>query len=195
MEKGWNQRFSFDGMMHDDSSEPVLILPPDTGEQLAMARKRLNLSAQEVAEALKLTEKIILAIENRDYDQLYGIAYATGYVRSYAKLVNLNPDVLIQNDPELGIVDNNDNDIQTELRTPAASTSISASWGAIILRAIVIASILIASIAIWTKREEITAWWETITLSDNTVQEQTSVPDSDSNLDSEQPSEIENPNP
>lgn len=168
--------------MKHDPSEPVIIIPPDTGEQLAIARKNLNLSVQDIAEALKLTENNIIAIENCDYDQLYGSAYATGYVRSYARLVQLDADELVKNDPELGITNNSSQETKSEMHASTFTKSINASWGAILLRATVIATLVIISMAIWTKREDIIDWWQALTLDEPSVQESAPETQSDSNI-------------
>ncbi len=184
MEKDRNQLFSFDSMI-PEPSEPLIVAPADTGEQLAAARERMHLTAQDVAEVLKLTEKIIIAIENRDYDQLYGVAYATGYVRSYARLVNLNPNELIKNDPELGIVESENNQLNTPIPKPAGTTSSNTRWIAIVFRAMVIASIVIASFAIWTKWDQVGEFWNSITMEEGGTEESTSAPKSGSTPDNE----------
>ncbi len=184
MEKDRNQLFSFDTKI-PEPSEPLIVAPTDTGEQLAAARERMHLSAQDVAEALKLTEKIIIAIENCDYDQLYGVAYATGYVRSYARLVNLNPNELIKNDPELGIVESENNQLNTAIPKPAGTASSNTRWIAIALRAMIIASIVIASFAIWTKWDQVGEFWNSITTQENGTEESTSAPKSDTIPDNE----------
>lgn len=75
-----------------------------TGQQLANARKSLNLTVKEVAEFFHLPVTTIEAIENNDYEKLYGVAYATGHVRAYANYFNLDADQLIENDPVLGVI-------------------------------------------------------------------------------------------
>ncbi len=194
MEKDRNQLFSFDNMI-PEPSEPLIVAPANTGEQLTAARERMNLSTLDVAESLKLTENIIIAIENCDYDQLYGVAYATGYVRSYAKLVNLNPNELIRNDPELGIVESEDDQLNTAIPTPAGATFSNTRWFAIVVRAMVIASIIIASFAIWTKWDEIGQFWNAFTLEESGTEESTSAPKSDSTPDDEPQPDTQNTTP
>ena len=75
-----------------------------TGQQLANTRKSLNLTVKEVAEFFHLPVTTIEAIENNDYEKLYGVAYATGHVRAYANYLNLDADKLIENDPVLGVI-------------------------------------------------------------------------------------------
>ena len=189
MEKDRNRLFSFDKMI-PEPSEPLIVASADTGEQLAAARMRMNLSAQDVAEALKLTENIVVAIENRDYDLLYGVAYATGYVRSYAKLVNLNPNELIKNDPELGIVESENDQLNAAIPTPAGATSLNRQWIAIFVRTMLIASILVAIFAIWSQWEEVSELWQSIT-----TEETAPAPQSDSSPNNDSPTDAQNATP
>ena len=75
-----------------------------TGQQLANVRKALNLTVKEVADFFHLPVTTIEAIENNDYEKLYGVAYATGHVRAYANYLNLDADKLIESDPVLGVI-------------------------------------------------------------------------------------------
>ena len=65
------------------------------GETLAEVRKQRNLSAQEVANQLRLDVRIIEALETENYDILPSPAYTRGYLRSYAKLLSLDADRII----------------------------------------------------------------------------------------------------
>ena len=86
--------------------QPVVVKPKVyTGKKLAKARKKLKMSVRDVADYFKLTTETIEALEQDDYNALHCQAYATGYVRAYAALVKLDPDKLIEENPELGSVD------------------------------------------------------------------------------------------
>ena len=155
MKKKSEQRISIDATVHD-VAEPVIIRSPDTGERLAEARSRLKLSVQEVAETLRLTEQNIVDIENRDYDRLFGVAYATGYVRAYAKLVGLNPDELIQNDSDLGLVEDVQDSISPQVPISVrTATSPRTSAASIFVRIVVIAAILAVVFLLWNNRADI----------------------------------------
>ncbi len=195
MEKDRNQLFSFDKLIPEPSEPLIVAASANTGEQLAAARMRLNLSAQDVAEALKLTENIIIAIENREYDQLYGVAYATGYVRSYAKLVNLNPNELIKNDPELGIVEIENNQFNSAIPKPGGATFWNTRWIAIIVRALVVTSILAAVFAIWLNWEEVSQMWQSVTTEEVSTEEPAPVPQSESTPINEPPTDTQNATP
>jgi cytoskeleton protein RodZ len=65
------------------------------GDLLTKARKKLALSQKEIASRLNLREEIIAALDASDFDKLPAPTYVMGYIRSYARAVNLNSDALI----------------------------------------------------------------------------------------------------
>ena len=60
------------------------------GQVLADARKSKGLSLEDVSARLKITVPYLKALENCEYDQLPGTAFVRGYLRSYAKLVEVD---------------------------------------------------------------------------------------------------------
>jgi cytoskeleton protein RodZ len=66
------------------------------GQRLQAAREARNIERSEVARWLKLDEKYIRAIEEDDEEHLPGPVFIAGYIRNYAKLVDLSPDQLVQ---------------------------------------------------------------------------------------------------
>lgn len=65
------------------------------GTRLRNARTARGLSIDDVAQSLRLSPRIIGALEGDDYDQLPSPTYVRGYVRSYAMLLGLPPQPLI----------------------------------------------------------------------------------------------------
>jgi cytoskeleton protein RodZ len=65
------------------------------GELLREARKKQELSRQDIASRLNLQTNIIQALETDDTAKLPAITYVKGYIRSYARIVNLDADKLI----------------------------------------------------------------------------------------------------
>ncbi len=59
------------------------------GPQLRAAREARNLTIVDVANKLKLSEETIAALEEERFDDLPGPAYVRGYIRNYARLVDL----------------------------------------------------------------------------------------------------------
>jgi cytoskeleton protein RodZ len=66
------------------------------GELLRSQREMLELSVQHVADTLNLTMHFIRSLESDSYDKLPGDVFVRGYIRSYARLVRLDPDQLIE---------------------------------------------------------------------------------------------------
>lgn len=86
--------------MSDDAPRYQPEQPPDAlrvwpGHQLREAREAQGRSQLEVARELRLDIGIIQALEQDNVDALPGPTYLYGYLRSYARLVNLSPDALI----------------------------------------------------------------------------------------------------
>lgn len=65
------------------------------GRALADARAALNLSIADVSQKIKYGVKQIAAIEADDYAKLPGTTIVRGMIRSYAKLVQLDPQPLL----------------------------------------------------------------------------------------------------
>lgn len=62
------------------------------GARLKSAREERNIEISDIARWLKLDAKTISAIEQDDGKSLPQPVYTVGYIRSYAKLVQLSPD-------------------------------------------------------------------------------------------------------
>ena len=70
------------------------------GQQLQKARLAKGLSADEVAKALKLSPRQVVAMEDDDWSSLPCNTIIRGFVRNYARLLGLNADSLMgQLDP------------------------------------------------------------------------------------------------
>jgi len=65
------------------------------GMQLAQARVDAGISEREVSDALNLPITTVRAIEADDQEQLPAAVFSRGYVRAYAKLLELDPEKLM----------------------------------------------------------------------------------------------------
>ena len=65
------------------------------GETLRAARLVQEISCREVADALNLPVRVVEAIEANDFEQLPAAVFARGYVRSYARLLDLDPEPML----------------------------------------------------------------------------------------------------
>lgn len=66
------------------------------GEQLRLAREAAQLSLDEVAHALKFSPRQIESLEADNFAALPGATIVRGFVRSYARLLKLDADALLQ---------------------------------------------------------------------------------------------------
>lgn len=74
--------------------EATTAVVPSPGAMLRQARERANLSKEDVAAKLKLSVRQISAIETGDWSVLPERTFTRGFMRSYARLVGLDPDSL-----------------------------------------------------------------------------------------------------
>lgn len=65
------------------------------GSVLAARRNELRLTLEDVSQRLKLAPRQIIALEADDFASLPGIASVRGFIRSYAKLLELDPAPLL----------------------------------------------------------------------------------------------------
>ncbi len=65
------------------------------GTQLREARETQEYSVAEVAERLFLSSSQVNAIEEAHYDLLPAEVFVKGYLRAYAKLLDIDPDVIV----------------------------------------------------------------------------------------------------
>lgn len=76
-------------------NEPGKVDERDTGAVLRAAREEAGLSVPEVAQHLKLTVRLVEAIEADDRQRFPPPVYLRGFVRNYARLVGLDPTPLL----------------------------------------------------------------------------------------------------
>jgi cytoskeleton protein RodZ len=73
------------------AATPILSV----GSQLRAAREQLGLSVEDVVAKIKLASRQIIALEADDFAALPETAFMRGFVRSYAKLLQLDPQPLL----------------------------------------------------------------------------------------------------
>ena len=73
------------------------------GRLLQAARLDLRLAPEDVAQILHLSSKQIVALEQDDYKNLPGPTYVRGYLRSYAQLLGLSPEKVLESYSSLTI--------------------------------------------------------------------------------------------
>ncbi|RFC34246.1 MAG: cytoskeleton protein RodZ [Candidatus Nitrotoga sp. MKT] len=79
----------------NDASNNVDVRPFSVGAALREARERLGLSVADVESRLKFASRQIEALETDNFTRLPEIFFVRRFVRSYAKLLQLDPDPLL----------------------------------------------------------------------------------------------------
>jgi cytoskeleton protein RodZ len=70
---------------------------------LHKARLDLRLAPEDVAQILHLSSKQIVALEQDDFNNLPGPTYVRGYLRNYAQLLGLSPEMVLESYSSLTI--------------------------------------------------------------------------------------------
>jgi cytoskeleton protein RodZ len=86
----------------DAPPQPGPRAPDGPGARLKAARDAAGLSLNQVAQQLKLAPRQVKALEDEDFAQLPGRTFARGFVRNYARLLNLDGDDLLALLPDAG---------------------------------------------------------------------------------------------
>lgn len=90
------QRTSKDLGFHDpDPDARGTGIYSGIGDVLRQARERRDLTLEEVAGHLRISETYLAAIERGRFTQLPGRSYVLGFLRSYGKFLDLNADKVI----------------------------------------------------------------------------------------------------
>ena len=89
------------------------------GQELRAAREGKGLSIGEVADRLKLSVKQLNAIERGDFASLPGATFARGFVRSYARYMEMNADALVLGVANPGAVSSSKDKTFAEVATDA----------------------------------------------------------------------------
>jgi cytoskeleton protein RodZ len=79
-----------------ESSNLVDISTMKPGARLRQAREQKKLSVQQIADRLYLDAGVIDTIESDDYDRLPSPIFVRGYLRSYAKLLDLPAESIVE---------------------------------------------------------------------------------------------------
>ncbi|MBU1691458.1 MAG: DUF4115 domain-containing protein [Gammaproteobacteria bacterium] len=76
-------------------AEQQVEVRPSAGKMLAESRERLGLSVAEVSRQLRLSPRQIEALETDDHASLPGETFLRGFLRNYAKLLQIDPEALL----------------------------------------------------------------------------------------------------
>lgn len=74
-----------------DATQPLGI-----GETLRAARRRQGRTLADAAESTRARETYLAALEQEEFDTLGGDVYVRGFIASYAKFLDLDPEPLLE---------------------------------------------------------------------------------------------------
>ena len=77
-----------------DTGPKITPETPCVGERLAEARTRLGLELEDIAERTRIPLRHLVAIETSTWANLPATTYAAGFVKTYARIVDLDPEAL-----------------------------------------------------------------------------------------------------
>jgi hypothetical protein len=79
-----------------DSAPDIAVQQETIGRVLRRTREENGLDLLQVSQVLRIRFFYLDAIEKGNFDRLPGPAYATGFIRTYANFLGLDPDSVIQ---------------------------------------------------------------------------------------------------
>ena len=82
-------------MSESEISELEVHEPAAFGQQLMLAREKAGMTLDEAARALNLKQEMVEAIEDSALDKLPPVTFVQGYVRSYARLLGLAEEKIL----------------------------------------------------------------------------------------------------
>jgi cytoskeleton protein RodZ len=83
-----------------DAQPPPIPASAGPGAQLRAAREAAGLSLDQVAQQLKLAQRQVKALEEENFGELPGRTFSRGFVRNYARLLNLDAHDLLAHLPD-----------------------------------------------------------------------------------------------
>lgn len=142
-----------------DDQEIELTISESVGERLQQAREEKKLTVLDVATQLRLVRESVLKLENNQWDDLHGRAYARGYFISYVKFLGLPEEEMLAafnreyktSSPE-----------GSSLLTPHVASTKSFPWG-------LFALIILLAVLLWFAYQQWLQYDET-TVGDDNVQ-------------------------
>jgi cytoskeleton protein RodZ len=81
--------------VNDAATNGQASAPGGAGAALLMERRRQGLSLGDISRQLKLSVRQVEALERDDFSGFTGPVFVHGFIRNYAKLLNLEPEPLI----------------------------------------------------------------------------------------------------
>lgn len=127
----------------EELSENIEVVTP--GDMLKEARVALKLSLTDVAKKLNLRESLIESIEANEFDELPSVTFTRGYLKGYAKLLNISEEDVLEAFEYLNTVEQNQLEMQSFSNRSSQKTA--DNWLSIV--SILVVLVIITSAVIW----------------------------------------------
>lgn len=118
-----------------------------TGAMLREARERLGLSLADVADQIKFAPCQIEALENDDFRHLPEMAFVRGFVRNYARILQLDVQPLLESLPQSGV--NTLRPLPEPVEIPFPDARSPQRQNLIWLGAALLLAVLVVAFAVW----------------------------------------------
>ena len=128
-------------------AEPLPDDKPSVGQRLREARERQGLSVDDVVAKIKLAPRQIIALEADDFQALPETAFVRGFVRSYARLLQLDAQSLLEALPGAPAPRVDVEPVSVEAPFPSERTARRQNLNLLI--AALLITVLIAAFALW----------------------------------------------
>jgi cytoskeleton protein RodZ len=94
MRPGWN--YNKMTMPKTSGEEDIMSSSRGPGDRLQAGRIEMGLSVEDVASRMHLSNDIVEAIEENNFNDITAPIFVKGYLRAYARIVSLDEDEMIQ---------------------------------------------------------------------------------------------------
>ncbi len=118
-------------------------------QYLSAAREAMGYSQKDIAKSLNLTESFIRYLDEGQFEKLPRPAFVKGYIRSYAKIVQMQGDEMIA----LYVADNEESELKREFTVENVNSSAGLEWQTGIIGLLLVV-LVIAVVWIFSKGEE-----------------------------------------
>ncbi|MFT5295102.1 MAG: cytoskeleton protein RodZ [Colwellia sp.] len=146
----------------EELSEDMEVMGP--GQILSDARKKMGLSQDEVAARLNFRTTLVDEIENEVFDTSMPETFNRGYLRNYAKLVNVSQEDVMASYEQLNVAKTQASELQSFSKgTEKLAESNRIMWVSYLILAILIGS----TVVWWMQNNTEQALKETTTSSEN----------------------------
>jgi len=147
--------------IQEELSEDMEVMGP--GQILSDARKRAGLTQLEVAEKLNFRLTLVNEIENEVFDSNLPETFNRGYLRNYAKLVNVSQEDVMASYEQLNVAKAQ----ASELQSFSKGTEKLAESNRIMWVSYIILAVLIGSTVVW--------WMQNNTIQDQALKDEVQI--------------------